>query len=129
MPGGSSYKIEAAHGLYLTNAKDITVSGNLTNQNTRLWGGDATNDGKVKVADLGCVGGAFGESPIITVCGGPTPLPTGSPDINMDNKVNIQDLSIAGGNLDKCGAQPWDWVNGTPITGALERMNQGRLIS
>jgi hypothetical protein len=116
-PGGSSYKIEAAHGLYLTNSKMFpTVSGNLANVNTRLWGGDATNDGKVKIADLGCIGGAFGQSPVTTICGGPTPAPTGSPDINADNKVNVQDLSIAGGNFDKCGEQPWDWVGGIPVT-------------
>lgn len=117
MPAGSNYQMDAAHGLYLTNRKTsvaLTAGMPLANQNTRLWGGDATNDGNVKIADLSCIGGAFGQSPVTTVCGGP-PTPTGSPDINADGKVNIQDLSIAGGNLDKCGAQPWDWVGGTPV--------------
>ena len=64
----------------------------------------------MKIADLSCIGGHFGEAlPIVPAAA------TGSPDINADNKVNIQDLSIAGGNLDKCGAQPWDWVGGTPV--------------
>ena len=53
MPGpGSSYKIAATHGLYLTNEKLVTVNGNLPNQNTRLWGGDATNDGMIDISDL-----------------------------------------------------------------------------
>ena len=95
---GTKYKIVAEHGLYLDNAEeDFNVTGNAT-KSTRLWGGDATNDGNVKLADLSCIGGAFGWA-LPIVCGS-----TGSPDINADNKVNIQDLAIAGGNLDKCGA-------------------------
>ena len=47
MPGGSSYQIVAKHGLYLDNVKTFTVSGNLANQNTQLWGGDANNSGKI----------------------------------------------------------------------------------
>ena len=104
---GSSYKIVAEHSLYLDSEDTITVSGNLANKDTRLWGGDANNDGTVQIGDLSCIGGAFGESPVTTVCGGPAPLPTGSPDINADVKVNIQDLSIAGGNFSKTSPQPW----------------------
>jgi hypothetical protein len=113
MPAGSNYQMDAAHGLYLTNRKTpvaLTAGVPLANQTTRLWGGDATNDGEVRIADLSCIGGAFGQSPVTTVCGGPPPLSTGSPDINADTKVNIQDLSIAGGNFDKCGWQPWNWA-------------------
>jgi len=102
MPGGSNYKITAKHGLYLDNTKDILVNAPLINQNTRLWGGDANNDGDVTVADLACIGGDFGGAP--GNCGG-----SGSTDINADGNVNIQDLSIAGGNFDKCGPQPWAW--------------------
>lgn len=104
MPGGSSYKIVAEHGLYLDNDDTITVSANLANKNTRLWGGDADNGGKVGITDLSCIGGAFGQSPVTSDCGG-----AGSPDINADTRVNIQDLSLAGGNYDKCGPQPWNW--------------------
>jgi hypothetical protein len=107
MPGGSSYKILAGHGLYLDNSEVFNVAGNAT-KSTRLWGGDANNDGNVKMGDLSCIGGDFGGAP--STCGG-----LGSSDINADGTVNIQDLSIAGGNFDKCGAQPWDWVGGTPV--------------
>ncbi|MCB0203786.1 MAG: hypothetical protein KDH89_03060 [Anaerolineae bacterium] len=109
LPGGSSYKILAEHGLYLDNEDIITVSANLSNKDTRLWGGDANNDDDVTILDLSCIGGDFGSAPPISTCGG-----TGSPDINADNKVNIQDLSIAGGNYDKCGAQPWAWNVAAP---------------
>ena len=109
LPGGSSYKILAEHGLYLDNEDIFNVSANLSNKDTRLWGGDANNDDDVTILDLSCVGGDFGSAPPNSNCGG-----TGSPDINADNKVNIQDLSITGGNFDKCGAQPWAWNVATP---------------
>jgi len=116
MPGltGSSYKILAEHGLYLDNAEVFNVTGDVT-KSTRLWGGDAVIDGKVNIQDLACVGDRFGATSPVPLCG-PPGSPTGSPDINADGKVNIQDLSITGGNFDKCGAQPWDWEFGTPVT-------------
>jgi hypothetical protein len=104
LPGpGSSYKIRAEHGLYLGNEETFTVTGSLANKNTRLWGGDANNDGRVSISDLSCIGAAFGVTPIVSTCGG-----TGSPNINADAVVNIQDLSITGGNFDKCSYQPWN---------------------
>lgn len=109
LPGGSSYKILAEHGLYLDNEDTITVIGNLANKNTRLWGGDTNNDGKVSIPDLSCIGGSFGASPPFAACG------TGSPDINADNLVNVQDLAIAGGNFDKCSPQPWNWSVAPPV--------------
>ena len=113
LPGGSNYQFDAAHSLYLGNRQTHTLSptDGYTAPTTRLWGGDANNDGKVHMQDLTCVGGAFNITPIGSTCEG-----TGSPDINADNKVNVQDLAITGGNFDKCGAQPWDWVHGTPVT-------------
>ena len=60
MPSGSNYTIAGAHLLYLTNQKPVLLTGNLTGQNTRLWGGDATNDGSVGILDLTCIGGDFG---------------------------------------------------------------------
>ena len=70
----------------------------------------------MEINDLTCIGGQFGY-PILVP---PTPITPcdggGSPDINADGKVNVQDLSITGGNFDKCGPQPWDWLGGTPIT-------------
>jgi hypothetical protein len=105
LPLGSSYKIAAAHGLYLTNEKTqlLAPGVNLAGQNTRLLGGDANNDAVVEVLDLTCIGIDFGKTttstPAMGDCGG-----LGSPDINLDWKVNIQDLSIAGGNYDKVAA-------------------------
>jgi hypothetical protein len=113
LPSGSNYQMDAAHLLYLTNRKTpvaLTAGVPLANQNTRLWGGDANNSDGVTIADLSCIGGDFGNQPPTSTC-----LGAGSPDINADGKVNIQDLSIAGGNFDKCFAQPWDWVGGVPV--------------
>ncbi len=108
MLGGTSYKIVADNELYLANQDTITVSANLANKNTRLWGGDANNDSNVTITDLSCVGASFGEAPPGTCAGG-------SADINADGRVNIQDLSITGGNFDKCGAQPWAWQTASPV--------------
>jgi hypothetical protein len=102
LASGTSYKLLAAHLLYLGNDMLHTLNpgDTYTAPNTRLLGGDANNSGKVDIGDLGCIGGAFGGAP--TDCGG-----AGSSDINADTTVNIQDLSIAGGNYDKTTTQPW----------------------
>jgi hypothetical protein len=105
MLGGSSYKIAAAHDLYLTNAKLVTVSGNLTNQNTWLWGGDANNSGKVEINDLSCIGASFHGAPPGTCS--ITPGDGKSADINADGIINVQDLAVTGGNFDKASPQPW----------------------
>lgn len=104
LPGGQTFVLNASHDLYLSNQKDLLVNSTvLTGQNTRLWGGDARNDGVVGIEDLSCIGGDFGKvSPDYGNCEG-----DGSPDINLDYKVNIQDLSIAGGNFDKPSPQNW----------------------
>ncbi len=65
MPSGSNYQMDAKHGLYLTNQQKpaLTYGVPLSNQNTRLWGGDANNTGKVEIDDLSCIGGSFGLTP------------------------------------------------------------------
>lgn len=121
MAGGTPYKIQATHYLYLGNEKALTLNPGdaLTSQNTRLLGGDADNSGLtlpltpppppavgidlgVDISDIGCIGFDFGT--LNTNACGAAPNST---DINNDGKVNIQDLSIAGGNYDKHPFQPW----------------------
>ena len=68
MPGGTDYTIDATHPLYLDNQIIQTLNpGDDITLNTRLWGGDANNDGTIDISDLSCIGGAFGLAP--TVCG------------------------------------------------------------
>ncbi len=64
-----------------------------------LLGGDATNDDNILVPDLSCIGGDYGGTGL--VCGA-----TGWSDVNGDGIVNVQDLSMAGGNLYKTSS-PW----------------------
>ena len=113
MPGGTTYKLQATHFLYVGNHKDFLLlpGNNLTNQNTRLFGGDADNSGLnppfavgVDVSDLSCVAGAFDGPP--ATCGTPA-IPNSSTDINKDNITNIQDLAITGGNYTKNPFQNW----------------------
>lgn len=111
MPGGSSYKLQATHILYVGNEKQVALNPGdaLTNQNTRLWGGDANNSGLnppydtgVDISDLSCVAGAFDGPPIECI-----PNVQSSTDINKDNVTNIQDLAITGGNFGKHPFQTW----------------------
>ena len=109
MPGGSNYQIDAAHGLYLTNAEDVAFADPWRYaRSTRTPGsGAATPTTTARWRSLISPASA---ATLAQCAGHKRPAPTaGSPDINADNKVNIQDLSITGGNFDKCGAQPWDW--------------------
>jgi len=107
-PAGGAYTLSASHWLYLRNEKVVTFTPTTTQiigQNTRLLGGDADNNAKVELLDLTCIGGFFGTpAPWSPHCGGHA---NGSPDINLDAIVNIQDLSIAGGNFDKVAPQNW----------------------
>lgn len=116
LPGGSEYRMEATHILYLGNQKTMSGVNSLmpndvlTNQNTRLLGGDADNSGLntpftigVDMTDIVCIGNAFGSSGS-PICG---PNPNSSTDINKDNITNIQDLSLAGGNYFKNPFQNW----------------------
>jgi hypothetical protein len=101
-PGGTDYTVTAAHGLYLSNQRiqNLAVGANVILPDTKLKGGDADNNGEIKIADLACIGGSFGAAP--AVCGA-----TGSSDINADGLVNILDLVLPGGNYDLSSPQSW----------------------
>jgi len=101
LPGGTNYKIDAAHGLYLGNqiAAQL-VTDDVALEDTKLKGGDANNDGTIEIGDLTCIGGDFGGAP--DVCG-----TTGSSDINLDGVVNILDLVLPGGNYGLNTPQGW----------------------
>lgn len=103
--GGTSYDLLASHSVYLSNQKigvSVTPGSSVTPtpDPTILKGGDANNDGTISVADLSCIGAAFGGPP--TVCG-----LTGSSDINGVPPVNILDLVLAGGNYGLSSPRPW----------------------
>ena len=105
LAGGTTYDLLAAHPLYLSNKYTglvVTPGGTFspTPSTTKLLGGDATNDGKIDISDLSCIGGDFGGAP--STCGG-----TGSSDINGDTTVNILDLVLAGGNYGFASPEPW----------------------
>lgn len=111
LPAGSTYRLRATHILYLGNEKTVALSPGaaLSNQNTRLLGGDADNSGLnppgtvgVDISDLGCVAGAFDGPPM--PCGA---FALSSTDINKDSVTNIQDLAITGGNYAKNPFQLW----------------------
>jgi hypothetical protein len=100
---GSTYHLVAAHALYLTNQKlgELVTAGSTYPQpNTRLSGGDATNNGVINLGDLACIGGAFGDAPV--PCG-----TEGSSDINADGTTDIYDLTLAGGNYEFTSPQAW----------------------
>lgn len=101
--GGSTYKLVAAHSLYLSNqltGVGIASGGVYNAGTTSLRAGDGTNDGTVDILDLSCVGGRFHLSP--AVCG-----VSGNSDLNADGAVDIFDLVLVGGNFHLSSPQPW----------------------
>lgn len=103
VPEGSTYRLGAAHALYLgSQTTDIALMPGSTSTQpaTRLKGGDSNNDGVISIGDLSCIGGDFGGPP--GTCGD-----TGSSDINADGTVNILDLVLAGGNYGLSTPQGW----------------------
>lgn len=101
--GGSTYKLVAAHSLYLSNqltGVGMTSGGVYNAGTTILKAGDGTNDGTVDILDLSCVGGRFHLSP--AVCG-----VSGNSDLNADGAVDIFDLVLVGGNFHLSSPQPW----------------------
>lgn len=101
LPEGSTYRIEVAHDLYLSNVMTDTIRvAPFTPSPTTLSGGDANLDLIINILDLACIGSRYGGAP--GPCG-----QTGGTDINADGLVDIRDLSIAGGNYNLAGFQPW----------------------
>lgn len=108
---GSTYWFQVDRALYLPTtvlspapAANYAHSKALTSPLTALGkvlllGGDANNNDRIDVGDLSCIGGAYG-TPGGACAGG------GSSDVNGDGGVNVQDLSMAGGNLYKTSS-PW----------------------
>ncbi len=100
---GSTYQLDAAHSLYLTNrliGVSLSYNTNYQAATTTLLAGDATNDGTIGLLDLSCVGGDFGRTP--GTCSG-----RGGSDINADTFVNILDLTLIGGNYQLSSPRPW----------------------
>jgi hypothetical protein len=111
LPDGSTYTIRATHDLYLGNEKALPLNpgDSLTNQDTRLLGGDANNSGLnppytegVDIGDVACIANWFRLG--AGSCGAFTGAGT---DINKDALTNIQDLAIVAGNYLKDPFQPW----------------------
>ena len=109
MPSGTSYTLDAAHSLYLTNrqTKVLQALEAYVAPNTKLLGGNADNstgatapESDIDMTDLACIANVFGGGPAL--CNG-----TGSTDINWDGVTNILDLAITGGNYGKNSPQPW----------------------
>nr|MBP7688033.1 hypothetical protein [Thermoflexales bacterium] len=104
LQGGSTYQLDAAHSLYLSNRHAgiaLTSGVAMVQPPTTLKGGDANNDGVIDIPDLTCIAGDFGGAPVH--CG---PLPTSS-DITADGIVNILDLVLAGSNYGLTTPRSW----------------------
>lgn len=100
-PGGSTYRLTAAHSLYVGNALEATLhAGTNVAAPTLLRGGDANNDGTINILDLSCLGSSY-------LNGVGTCSAAGSTDLNGDGRTNILDLGLAGGNYGLFTWQPW----------------------
>jgi hypothetical protein len=108
LAGGSTYKVSAAHSMYLTSETTVLVTPGGTFSPsptaTTLKGGDANSSGlslgKIDILDLTTIGAAFGTVPTDL-------LFDMNADINHDHVVNILDLVLAGGNYNLSSPQTW----------------------
>ncbi len=78
------------------NSKVLTTRALTTLANLKLLGGDANDDNKVDITDVGMIGGDYGLTSGFT---------SGS-DVNVDGQVDILDLVLAAGNYD-LDSSPW----------------------
>ena len=90
---GGTYLITTLQPRYLNviaaNNKTVLVNGNRTFSALELKGGNCVwTDNEIGVGDASCVGGMYGVGTIAD-----------NADVNFDNKVNIQDLALVGGNF------------------------------
>ena len=79
--------------------------GNVLNQlwlrgGNAVWFGHAVSNNQIDIHDANLVGTDWGGS-------GSTDLEINHGDVNFDNKVNIQDLALVGGNFDLTNAQAY----------------------
>jgi hypothetical protein len=110
-----TYTLHARYSGYLTSSRTIIInSGTLVFDagTTTLRGGDANDDNKINILDIGEVISEFGitDAPV----GSSNPANCSSAviadepaDINDDRNVNISDLAIAAGNWGRIGPTPW----------------------
>ncbi|MBN1261613.1 MAG: hypothetical protein JXB35_13125, partial [Anaerolineae bacterium] len=110
---GSTYWLLVDRALYLPTTLASADYGDSKLLDTRpltllatliLLGGDATNDDTIDIYDLSCIGGDYGMTSGFTECGGAGS--GGSSDVNGDSLINIQDLSLSGGNW-YLSESPW----------------------
>ncbi|MBI1882332.1 MAG: hypothetical protein HYR94_29520 [Chloroflexi bacterium] len=94
------YQVKADAELYLPNCTTATVTGDQTTTLTEtvLRGGDTNDNDKIKIGDATLISSNFDLA-----------VPSGDPhaDINADGIVNVQDLSMLGGNFGLEGCQAW----------------------
>ena len=81
--------------------KQIFVNGDYDLSTLELKGGNADwTDNVIDISDAGVVGGQYGTGTIAN-----------DGDVNFDNRVNIQDLALVGGNFDLTSADAYSsWL-------------------
>jgi hypothetical protein len=87
-----TYQITTTQDRYLNITTElgklVTISAATELPALELKGGNADNDMDIDINDAGIIGGQYGHE-----------VP-GNGDVNFDNRVNIQDLALVGGNFD-----------------------------
>jgi hypothetical protein len=98
VPAGN-YRLSARTDYTLSDAEDVNLStGNVTNIQINLRGGDASNDNAVDITDLLALIGAYNQA-------APAVGYLEAADFNCDDVNDITDLLILIGNYNQLGAQ------------------------
>ncbi|MBG0786730.1 MAG: hypothetical protein H0S79_16665 [Anaerolineaceae bacterium] len=111
---GGLYNISTAQPRYLnipaTMGRTLDITGDIVLPDLELKGGNADwSDNVIDISDAGIVGGQYGTGGLAD-----------NGDVNFDDRVNIQDLALVGGNFDLTSEEAYvGWPGFTEVSGTF----------
>ena len=111
---GGLFNISTSQERYLNVSaamgRTLDITGDLVLPDLELKGGNADwSDNVIDISDAGVVGGLYGDGGLAD-----------NADVNFDDRVNIQDLALVGGNFDLTSEEAYaGWPGFTEISGTF----------
>jgi hypothetical protein len=112
---GGLYNISTSQERYLNVSAEmgrtLDITGDLVLPDLELKGGNADwSDNVIDISDAGIVGGLYGNGGLAD-----------NADVNFDDRVNIQDLALVGGNFDLTSEDAYaGWPGFTEVSGTFD---------
>ena len=111
---GGLFNISTSQERYLNVSaamgRTLDITGDLVLPDLELKGGNADwSDNVIDISDAGVVGGLYGDGGLAD-----------NADVNFDDRVNIQDLALVGGNFDLTSEEAYaGWPGFTEVSGTF----------